>query len=240
MIWRRITSLSLSTLVMSLILLYTALAGVQSSTAEMMPEVMRLEASESASQAEIAAAGQVLHERLSAHLSEDARLSLAPEGRQLLVSLPDSLEPSVVLAEASRIGRVELVDGGTQFLPIHRTVKTGPQPIPNQDVYQAVLTALDFEAAEARLNEHGRPVIHFTLNPPGDARLAAHTSEMRGYYLCLVIDGRVVNCPVLRTPLQDRRGTIELTGEATLDDAQVLARLVRSGPLPIRLRLSRH
>jgi preprotein translocase subunit SecD len=146
---------------------------------------------------------------------------------------PAGAEPSIVVAEAGRVGQVELVDGGTRFLTIGSMVKTGPGAIPDQDVYQALLTSTDFEAAEAQLGDKDRPIIKFTLTPTGDARLAAHTGELRGYYLCLAIDGRVVNCPILRTPLTNRRGTIELTGDATLDDARKLAVLLRSGLLPL-------
>jgi preprotein translocase subunit SecD len=100
-----------------------------------------------------------------------------------------------------------------------------------------VLTSAAFEAIEANLTDKGRPSIIFTLTPAGDVRLAAHTAERRGYYLCLVVDGQVVNCPILRTPLTDRRGVIELTGDATFDDARRLAILLGSGPLLAPLKL---
>lgn len=235
---RRFARLYVPTLAMALVLLYLGLADVQPSTAEMMPAVMTFEATQSASQEDIAAASEVLEQRLSSYLQGDARLALAVGSNRLTVSLPSGVEPSVVVAEASRIGQVELVDGGAEFLTVSSMVKTGPRAIPDQGVYQAVLTSADFEAAEARLGDKGRPVIEFVLTSAGDARLAAHTAELRGYYVCLAVDGRVVNCPVLRTPLTDRRGTIELTGDATLSDARMLAVLLRSGPLPVPFELA--
>jgi preprotein translocase subunit SecD len=130
------------------------------------------------------------------------------------------------------------VDGGTEFLSIGSRVKTGAQAIPDREVYQAVLTSADFETVEAQLTDRGRPIIKFTLTPAGDARLAAHTAERRGYYLCLAVDSQVVNCPILRTPLINRRGIIELTGDATFEDARTLAMLLGSGPLPVPLKLA--
>ncbi len=236
---RKFASLYVPTLAISLLLLYSALAGVQSSTAEMMPAVMKLEATQSVGQQDLAAAGEVLQRRLSAHLQDDVQLTFALEANHLVFSLPADVEPSRLLAEASRVGQVELVDCGTEFLPLGRVVKTGPQAMPDQDTYKAVLTSLDFETAQAQVSEQGQPVIHFSLTPAGDARLTAHTAELPGYYLCLVVDGRVTNCPILRTPLKNRSGDIELTGDATLEDAQALAVLIRSGPLPVRLGLSR-
>lgn len=235
---RRFARLYVPTLIMALALLYLALHDVQPSTAEMMPTVMTFEATQSASREDIAAASQVLKQRLSSYPKSDVQLALAIEDSRLVVSLPPDAKPSIVVAEASRVGQVTLVDGGTEFLTIGSTVKTGPRAIPNQDVYQAVLTSADFEAVEARLGDKGRPVIEFTLTPTGDTRLATHTAELGGYYLCLAIDSRVVNCPILRTPLKDRRGTIELTGDATLDDAHTLAILLRFGPLPVPFKLT--
>jgi preprotein translocase subunit SecD len=221
------------------LVLVLALLDVPWSTAEMMPGVVTFQATLSASPEDVTTAGNVLEERLSSYLNDDARLSVAVEGNNLIISLSADTEPSAVVAEASRTGRVELVDGGTEFLPLDRAVKTGPRAIPDQDVYRAVLSSLDFETAQARLGGHGRPVIEFVLTPAGDVRLAAHTDELQGYYLCLVVDNLVENCPILRTPLTNRRGTIELTGDATLDDARMLAALIRSGPLPVSLELAR-
>jgi preprotein translocase subunit SecD len=236
MMSRRFARLYVPTLIMALVLLYMALTNVRLSTAKMMPAVMTFEAAQSASQEEMAATSKVLEQRLSSYLQSGARFAI--EGNRLVVSLPLDAEPSVVIAEASRVGQAELVDGGAQFLTIGGIVKTGPQAIPNQGVYQAILTSADFETAEAQQGEDGRPVIEFTLTPAGDARLTTHTAELRGYYLCLVVDSRVVNCPILRTPLVDRRGTIELMGDVTLDDARTLAMLLRSGPLPVPLKFN--
>jgi preprotein translocase subunit SecD len=224
--------------VITLVLLYLALLGVQSSTAEMMPGVMVFEATQAIDSQALMAASRVLEQRLSASLPDDARLTMAVEDNHLVISLPTDVEPSVAVAAASRVGQVELVDGGTEFLPIGSVVKTGLRAIPDQNVYEAVLTSADFEAANARLKQDGRPVIEFILTSTGDARLAAHTAELRGYYLCLAVDSRVLNCPILRTPLANRRGSIELTGNATLDDAHALADLIRSGPLPVPLKLA--
>lgn len=235
---RRAIRLYIPGLVIALVLLFLALLGAQSSTAEMMPGVMIFEAAESVDSQDLRAASHVLEQRLSSSLVDDAALTMAVEGSYLIVSLPTDAEPSIVVAAASRVGQVTLVDGGTEFLPVGSMVQTGPRASPDQNVYQAILTSADFEAADARLKQGARPVVEFILTPSGDARLAAHTAELRGYYLCLAVDGQVVNCPILRTPLTNRRGGLELTGNATLDDAQTLANLIRSGPLPVSLKLT--
>ena len=236
---RRLTRLYVPLLAMALALLYLALPNVQPSTAEATSAVITFETAQSTGQADLWAAGQVLRQRLSAYsFPNNAQPALAIEGNHLVVSLPAGVEPSIVIAEASRVGQVEIVDGGTEFLSVGSTVRTGPRAIPDQGVYQVVLTSAAFEAIEANRTDKGRPSITFTLTSAGDARLAAHTAERRGYYLCLVVDGQVVNCPILRTPLTDRRGVIELTGDATFNDARRLAILLGSGPLSAPLKLA--
>lgn len=235
---KRSIKLYVPALGITLVLLYLVLLSVQSSTAEMMPSVMEFEATQDVSMKHLTVASDVLRERFSSYLPSDAQPTVSVKGNRLAISLPSDAEPSIVVAEASRVGRVELVDGGTEFLPLNRMVATGPHAIPEQDVYEVVLTSDDFEVAEVKLKDSGRPAIDFVLSPAADAHLATHTAELGGYYLCLVIDNRVVNCPILRTPLTGRRGTIELTGDATLEDAHTLAMLIRSGPLPVPIKLT--
>jgi len=229
-------------LVMALALLYLALPSVQPSAAEMIARSVTFETTQPVTREELEVTRDLLEQRISfllgaESLPGDGHLAMITKGDRLVVSRLPGIEPSMVVAEASRIGLVEVVDGGTQFLPIGDKVKTGPYAIPDQDVYQVVLTGADFVLADPRLGDKGRPVIQFALTPAGDARLAAHTAQLRGYYLCLAVDDHVVNCPILRTPLVDRQGVIELTGDATLDDARTLARLLRFGPLPAPLKL---
>jgi preprotein translocase subunit SecD len=232
---RKMAGLYVPAWMIALLLLYLALPGVPPSVAELRPAGLALEAAQPASRADVVAAYQVLAQRFASGADGP---TLALQGDRIGVSLPPGAQPSAILAEARRIGRVELVDGGTEFLALGSLVQTGPQAIPDQATYQTVLASADFVVAEARLGPKGRPVIEFTLTPAADARLAAQTADRRGYYLCLAVDHRVVNCPILRTPLTERQGVIELTGNATLADACAWAMLLRSGPLPVAFRLA--
>jgi preprotein translocase subunit SecD len=157
------------------------------------------------------------------------------QGGRLVVTLPAEVPPEWLAHAAGQRGEFELVDGGTQFLPLGRRVQSGPRPQPELGIYEVVLSSNHFVTATARM-ENGRPAVEFVLTPEGDARLAAHTDRQRGYYLCILVDEEVVNCPILRTPLADRRGVMELTGTAGVADAPWLTMLMLSGPLPVRLR----
>ncbi len=221
----------------SLILLYLALTGRHPSPVRATSTILVLEATQPARWQDLLTAGSVLQNRLRRLCPENGgALGWVWQGDRLVVSVPPELSQRRVVVEASRVGLVEIVEGGTEFLPVGSTVETGPWPSPDRGVYQVVLTAEHFVTAEARMGERDRPVIEFILTPAGDHLLAAHTVGQRGYYLCLVVDGQVLNCPVVRTPLVKRHGLIELTGNATLDDACTVAMLLRSGPLPVLLK----
>jgi hypothetical protein len=225
-------------LLISVVLVYLALPDAQSSVAEATPTVIELEATQPADWEEILLAGSVLHQRLRLWYPQSSGfLDWESKGNRLIVSIPPDVPVDWVVTEANRVGLVEIVEGGTEYVPLGSVVETGPQAEPANGVYQAVLEPDHFAAVDARLGKNGQPVIEFVLTPAGDALLADHTARQRGYYLCLALDGQIVNCPILRTPLKNRRGAIELTGEAGLDDARILAMLLRSGPLPVPLRL---
>jgi preprotein translocase subunit SecD len=181
--------------------------------------------------------GGILQHRLHL-LSEPGTRNLEwqLDGDQLILQTPPEVSSDWIVSEAGRVGLVEIVDGGTQYLPVGNRVKTGDQPRPQQGVYQAVLSSKHFVSADAFLNENGRPAIEYLLTPEGDNRLHSHTAQQRGYYFCLAIDGYVVDCPLVRTPLVERRGVMELQGDFTLGDARVLAALLSSGPLPISFK----
>ena len=231
-------------LALSLLILYAATAGSTQSAGRMASTTLTFEALGPASWPDLLRAGCVLQGRLRAAYPDAETLPAGAQSRPLqytavagwlVVTLPPEVPAQWLVTEAARIGSVEMVEGGTEFLPLGRHVETGPLPRPELGVYEAVLTQAHFVAADAHLRR-GQPVIEVVLSPEGDARLSAHTARQHGYYLCLLVDGEVVNCPIVRTPLADRHGFIELTGAATLQQARALAGLLRSGPLPVALR----
>ncbi len=229
-------------LVLALVFLYAATTESATWVDGVMPTTLTFEAAGYAAPGELVRAGSVLQERLHAWYPQvEAQLGWTVHRREadhlVIATVPPGVPASWLVSEAAHIGLVEVVEGGTEFLPVGRRVKSGPVPRPELGVYKSVLTAGHFAAAAAYLRD-GQPVIEFALTPEGEDRLASHTARKRGYYLCLLVDGEVVNCPILRTPLAGVRGSMELTGRATLEQAHRLAMLLRSGPLPVALRLT--
>jgi preprotein translocase subunit SecD len=232
----KLSTFGVLVLVLSLLLLYVATAGSSTSEAVVTATVLIFEPTEPASWQQLLHAGSVLQGRLRiGYPHHQTPLKWHVQSGRLVVTIPPDVSPEWLIQEASQRGSFELVEGGTQFLPLGRRVQSGPQPLPDQGVYEVVLSPAHVLTASARM-EHSRPAVEFLLTPEGDAHLAAHTGRQRGYYLCILVDGEVVNCPLVRTPLIHRQGVIELTGAATLKQAHRLAVLMQTGPLPVTLR----
>jgi len=99
---------------------------------------------------------------------------------------------------------------------------------------QAVLTGRDIQSARPGLGQLGDPVVEFTVRPEPAKAFAQATGDNIGSFLAIVIDGRVVSAPKINARIGES-GIIE--GGFTKEQAQDLAILLGSGPLPGRLTL---
>lgn len=79
----------------------------------------------------------------------------------------------------------------------------------------------------------GEPVVHFRLNASGASRFADITRAHVGTPFAVVLDGKVVTAPVIRSPITGGSG--EISGSFTVAEARDLALLLRAGSLPAPL-----
>lgn len=92
--------------------------------------------------------------------------------------------------------------------------------------------------SDARLGfnqESGEPVVNFRLDDEGAQRFGAMTKRNIGRALAIVLDGRVVTAPVIRSAIQGGSG--EISGAFTSEGANDLALLLRAGALPAPLNV---
>ena len=85
------------------------------------------------------------------------------------------------------------------------------------------------------VRSQGRPIVSFALDSRGRrifARVTAANLEKR---LAIILDSMVVSAPVIQTKIPDGRGTI--TGIPTMDEAKMIAIVLRVGALPAPLRI---
>lgn len=77
------------------------------------------------------------------------------------------------------------------------------------------------------------PIASFRFNGRGARRFAHITEENIGKPFAIVADDKVLSAPVIREPI--RGGSGQIAGNLTLEDANRVAMLLRSGTLPGRL-----
>src|SRR5208282_4311964 len=83
------------------------------------------------------------------------------------------------------------------------------------------------------IGQTAEPDVTFRFNLRGAQKFAQVTSENVGRPFAIVLDGRVISAPVIRTPITGGSG--QITGNFSLDEASNLAILLRAGALPAKL-----
>lgn len=79
------------------------------------------------------------------------------------------------------------------------------------------------------------PIASFRFNGRGTRRFAHVTEENVGKPFAIVLDDRVISAPVIREPITG--GSVQISGNFTLEEANSVAMLLRAGSLPGHLNL---
>ncbi|HEY1752676.1 MAG TPA: protein translocase subunit SecD [Caulobacteraceae bacterium] len=80
-----------------------------------------------------------------------------------------------------------------------------------------------------------QPVVAFRLNGAGAHRFAQVTTENVGHHFAIILDNKVLEAPVIETPIVGGSGQIQ--GNYTIESATQLALLLNSGALPAPLKV---
>lgn len=99
-------------------------------------------------------------------------------------------------------------------------------------------TSEDVEDAQAiRDSQYGTPVVPFQLTREGGRRFEQATSQHIGDRLAIIVDGRVQgDPPIIRVPI-GRRAQIEMGLSSSMEEAQDLAIILRTGALPVPIKI---
>jgi protein-export membrane protein SecD len=81
-----------------------------------------------------------------------------------------------------------------------------------------------------------RPIVSFELDNQGAKRFSALTGANINKPLAIVLDDRVESAPEIRSRIRDK-GQIELSGDASWDDARLLAVVLKAGALPAKVNI---
>ncbi len=98
-----------------------------------------------------------------------------------------------------------------------------------------VITGLDLSNAQQAYDQSNRPNISFSLRPVGAQKFGKATKENVGKRFAIVLDNTIVSAPVINSPIMTGSGQIE--GNFTIQSAENLAVILRSGALPAKLQV---
>ena len=90
------------------------------------------------------------------------------------------------------------------------------------------------ESAKLAYDENRQPVVSFAFKNQGARRFAETTRDNIGRRLAIVLDGEVISAPVIKSEI---KGPGTISGNFTIESAEELALLLRSGALPAPLEV---
>ena len=177
-----------------------------------------------------------------------------PGEYEILVQLPGVDDPARVktIMQSTALLELKLVDtgpfptqqavvqsyGGTLPLTLELIESAEPEVlVGGGEAWYAVeriaaITGRDLRNAFASRDNFGRPAVSFSLNSDGAQRFGRTTEENIGRLLAIVLDGRIQSAPRINGRITDS-GIIEGgQGGFTLQEAQDLSLILRSGALP--------
>ncbi|MEZ5937669.1 MAG: protein translocase subunit SecD [Hyphomonadaceae bacterium] len=99
-----------------------------------------------------------------------------------------------------------------------------------------VIDGADLQNASQGFDQYNQPNINFQLNPAGAQRFGRATSENVGKRFAIVLDDQIISAPRIRSAITGGSGVIE--GGFTIQEAQNLAIILRSGALPAKLKVA--
>jgi len=115
------------------------------------------------------------------------------------------------------------------------------QALPNEELgnqpmvvkRRAVVSGEMLTSASQGFDDKGRPSINFRFNGVGAQRFGDATLNNVGKKFAIVIDNKILSAPTIEGPIMG--GTGEITGAFTVETANNLALMLRSGALPAKL-----
>jgi preprotein translocase subunit SecD len=153
-----------------------------------------------------------------------------PQGLKALLGKTAKLEFKLVDLSVSQAdiaqGRVPI---GTQLLPMD--VGPGKMAV----FRRAIITGDQLTDASQSYTQDNQPDVSIKFNSEGGRRFARVTQDNVGKPFAIILDGKVLSAPNIQEAILG--GSAQITGSYTVDSANQLAIALRSGKLPIALKV---
>ena len=122
----------------------------------------------------------------------------------------------------------------TTLSVIPSATPTSTLPLPSGPTFHTVMTGADLKNIQVTA-QGGAPAVAFTLNSDGTKIFRDFTSTHVGQILGIALDKVVISTPHINTAIT--QGSGQITGKFTQEEANTLALQLRSGSLPIPLKV---
>jgi protein-export membrane protein SecD len=143
------------------------------------------------------------------------------------------VDPSVNAVQVAETKQVPVGDELVFGNPPSGAPPGSPQ-IPYVLKSQVLVSGQNLVDAQAAFDQRtGEPVVTFRFDAAGAKRFALVTQENVGLPFAIVLDDKVISAPVIREPILG--GTGQISGSFSVQEANDLAVLLRSGALPAKL-----
>lgn len=100
---------------------------------------------------------------------------------------------------------------------------------------KTVLTGMDLKDAKAVVGNGNQPLVSMEFSDEGGQKFADVTARNVGKRIAITLDGEVLTAPVVQEAITG--GRAQITGNRSMEEAQHLAILLRSGSLPVKLEI---
>ncbi len=158
----------------------------------------------------------------------------AAAGEAITFSIAASANGAAVKAALSTTGQVAFVplpaaDYGTA-VGSGRLEAIAGQPLPSQET--ALFGSDQIADARATADATGGPMLSIQLVGEGARLFAAYSTAHVGEFFALLLDGRVIAAPLIKTAISDGAFNVTLPADSLPMPLDALAAILASGPLP--------
>lgn len=162
--------------------------------------------------------------------------------RRIVAEFPGVTNPEEVVSALKQTALLEFVDMGTTPVAEGTTIQTdfGMENAPattdgGETIYHTVMTGAGLQTASVTRSSTGAYAISFVLKSDSKDIFGEYTTSHQQQYLAIVLDKQVISAPIIQSPITDGNG--QISGKFTQEDAQTLAVQLRSGALPIPIKV---
>ena len=164
---------------------------------------------------------------------------------RIVVQVPGLQDPSKLKALIGKTAKLEFKmvdDAADPTLAAQGRAPAGSQVLPYADQpgvvvvkRRALITGDQLTDAHLSNDQNGQPATSFAFDSVGSRRFAKATQQNVGKRFAIILDNKVISAPNINEPILGGQGII--SGSFTTESANNLAILLRSGKLPVELKV---